>query len=134
MDRGVAQFGRALGSGPRGRGFKSRHSDHRRRGLCIVRDDFSFQKSHRLTHAVAPPLRKKLPALSLFACGVLNKHGALATLQLATNFLRVRLRRREIYPSPIIPPAPCERGLLFEHFYRKAGLFLSSNTYFTASL
>ena len=27
--RGVAQFGRALGSGPRGHGFKSRHSDHR---------------------------------------------------------------------------------------------------------
>ena len=27
-NRGVAQFGSALGSGPRGRGFKSRHSDH----------------------------------------------------------------------------------------------------------
>ena len=26
--RGVAQFGRALGSGPRGRRFKSSHSDH----------------------------------------------------------------------------------------------------------
>ena len=26
--RGVAQFGRALGSGPRGRVFKSHHSDH----------------------------------------------------------------------------------------------------------
>ena len=26
--RGVAKFGIALGSGPRGRGFKSRHSDH----------------------------------------------------------------------------------------------------------
>ena len=26
--RGVAQFGRALGSGPRGRKFKSSHSDH----------------------------------------------------------------------------------------------------------
>ena len=27
--RGVAQFGSALGSGPRGRGFKSRHLDHK---------------------------------------------------------------------------------------------------------
>ena len=26
--RGVAKFGIALGSGPRGRGFESRHSDH----------------------------------------------------------------------------------------------------------
>ncbi len=26
--RGVAQFGRVLGSGPRGRRFKSSHSDH----------------------------------------------------------------------------------------------------------
>jgi hypothetical protein len=26
--RGVAQFGSALGSGPRGPGFKSRHLDH----------------------------------------------------------------------------------------------------------
>lgn len=29
--RGVAQFGRALGSGPRGRVFESPHSDHNRR-------------------------------------------------------------------------------------------------------
>ncbi len=28
--RGVAKFGIALGSGPRGRGFESRHSDHRK--------------------------------------------------------------------------------------------------------
>ena len=33
-NRGVAQFGSALGSGPRGRGFKSRHSDHC--GLAVV--------------------------------------------------------------------------------------------------
>lgn len=30
-----------------------------RRGLCIVRDDFFFLKSHRLAHAVAPPIPKK---------------------------------------------------------------------------
>lgn len=40
LRRGVAQFGRALGSGPRGHGFKSRHSDHtecsysNRAGFC----------------------------------------------------------------------------------------------------
>ena len=28
--RGVAQFGRALGSGPRGRVFESPHSDHKK--------------------------------------------------------------------------------------------------------
>ena len=28
--RGVAKLGIALGSGPRGRGFKSRHSDQRK--------------------------------------------------------------------------------------------------------
>lgn len=28
QNRGVAQFGRVLGSGPRGRRFKSSHSDH----------------------------------------------------------------------------------------------------------
>ena len=34
--RGVAQFGSALGSGPRGRGFKSRHLDHKRaEGFCL---------------------------------------------------------------------------------------------------
>ena len=32
---------------------------HRCRGLSIVRDDFFFLKSHRLAHAVAPPLPKK---------------------------------------------------------------------------
>ena len=30
VNRGVAKFGIALGSGPRGRGFESRHSDHRK--------------------------------------------------------------------------------------------------------
>ena len=34
--RGVAQFGRALGSGPKGRWFKSSHSDTKRRGVCLV--------------------------------------------------------------------------------------------------
>ena len=56
--RGVAQFGRALRSGRRGRKFKSCHLDQ------VVVDFVSFAttfllKSHRLTHAVAPPFRKK---------------------------------------------------------------------------
>ena len=35
--RGVAQFGSALGSGPRGRGFKSRHLDHVPTLICLER-------------------------------------------------------------------------------------------------
>ena len=38
--RGVAQLGRALGSGPRGRWFKSSHSDH----MKIIRT-FSYLES-----------------------------------------------------------------------------------------
>ena len=43
--RGVAQFGSALGSGPRGRGFKSRRLDHKKSiGLIqFVSDLFSLQ-------------------------------------------------------------------------------------------
>lgn len=33
--RGVAQFGRALGSGPRGRKFKSSHSDQKSTAIMI---------------------------------------------------------------------------------------------------
>ena len=35
--RGVAQLGSALGSGPRGRRFKSSRSDHRTKGFRILR-------------------------------------------------------------------------------------------------
>ena len=42
--RGVAKFGIALGSGPRGRGFESRHSDHRKiLELQQVRGFFVFR-------------------------------------------------------------------------------------------
>lgn len=34
--RGVAQFGSALGSGPRGRGFESRHSDQKNKGCLLT--------------------------------------------------------------------------------------------------
>ena len=33
--RGVAKFGIALGSGPRGHGFKSRHSDQQKTHFCL---------------------------------------------------------------------------------------------------
>ena len=46
---------------------RSRSAAPRRRGLCIVRDDFSL-KSHRLTHAVAPPFRKKSRSAHLLGC------------------------------------------------------------------
>ena len=39
-NRGVAQFGSALGSGPRGRGFKSRHLDHKNADGRIGRPHF----------------------------------------------------------------------------------------------
>ncbi len=39
----------------------------RRRGLCIVRDDFFIEKSS-LTHAVAPPLRNRSRSSRLFGC------------------------------------------------------------------
>ena len=45
---GVAKFGIALGSGPRGRGFKSRHSDHK--------------------EAIKKILPKKTPIVSGFSC------------------------------------------------------------------
>ena len=41
--RGVAQFGSVLGSGPRGRGFKSRHSDHNGAKFALLR--FSAYKN-----------------------------------------------------------------------------------------
>ena len=61
-DRGVAQIGRALGSGPRGRKFKSCHSDQKSRGsACPVRSFFRCSAvcaSHFASHCAsqrAPP-------------------------------------------------------------------------------
>ncbi len=36
--RGVAKLGIALGSGPRGRGFESRHSDHKAHRYIFIND------------------------------------------------------------------------------------------------
>ena len=41
--RGVAQFGRALGSGPRGRGFESRRPDRKADILCVSAFGFTQQ-------------------------------------------------------------------------------------------
>ena len=53
-------------SGPRGRWFESRHSDH------VVADFVSFAtiffEKSSLTHAVAPPSRKRSRSAQLFAC------------------------------------------------------------------
>ena len=40
--RGVAQFGRALGSGLRGRAFESRHPDSYTRISCLTGSGFLF--------------------------------------------------------------------------------------------
>ena len=63
----MAQFGRAPALGAGCRRFESCHPDH------VVADYVSFAttfllKSHRLTHAVAPPFRKKSRLLRPFAC------------------------------------------------------------------
>ena len=63
----MAQFGRAPALGAGCRRFESCHPDH------VVADYVSFAttfllKSHRLTHAVSPPFRKKSRLLRLFAC------------------------------------------------------------------
>ncbi len=53
---GCGEFGIALGSGPRGLGFESRHSDH------VVADCISFATTFfksSLTHYVAPPFRSE---------------------------------------------------------------------------
>ena len=57
--RGVAQFGRALGSGPRGRVFKSHHSDQQKRPETVYSCGFrffsficGFRLSLPLTHTV----------------------------------------------------------------------------------
>ncbi len=39
----MAQFGSVLGSGPRGRGFESRHSDQKN-PFCLCRTDFFMQR------------------------------------------------------------------------------------------
>lgn len=80
MYRGVAQFGRALGSGPRGLEFKSPHSDQI--GTSVTRSDFLFHKKS-VTRFTVPPLRKK----SRCAYAV-RLQARSQRLTVATNFLR----------------------------------------------
>ena len=66
---GVAQFGRVPEWGSGGRRFKSSHPDH------VVADYVSsamtfLLKSHRLTHAVVPPFRKKCHVC--YGCSLAN--------------------------------------------------------------
>ena len=39
----MAQFGSVLGSGPRGRGFESRHSDHQK-SVLLMQDGFFLRR------------------------------------------------------------------------------------------
>ena len=79
----MAQFGRAPALGAGCRRFESCHPDH------VVADYVSFAttfllKSHRLTHAVAPPFRKKSRLLRPFACK--RPHNASAALPTFCGF------------------------------------------------
>ena len=40
LHRGVAQFGSAFGSGPKGRGFESRHFDQKNSVKCLISRGF----------------------------------------------------------------------------------------------
>ena len=69
----------------------------RRRGLCIVRDDFSFYKSS-LACTVAPPLRKKSHLLRLFACSHAHR---------AAKFLRdARTQGHQLKPQKYLFYSP----------------------------
>ncbi len=79
----VAQPDRVFGYEPKGRGFESLLARH------VVADYVSFAttfllKSHRLTHAVSPPFRKKSRLLRLFACK--RAHNASAALPTFCGF------------------------------------------------
>ena len=50
---GCSAAGSALGSGPRGRGFESRHSDHKKLFHRLVKELFVF---HRVTAFEQPAL------------------------------------------------------------------------------
>ena len=79
MRRGVAQFGSALGLGPRGRGFESLNPDHVGAG-CISFSLIFLKVRVRLLLIFA----KKARSARLFAC----RH-ALGRLAVAAIFLRV---------------------------------------------
>mgnify|MGYP007076759719 CR=1 FL=1 len=52
LSRGIAQFGSVLGSGPRGRGFKSRYSDQKETTVKTVVSFFTLLKSRDLKTVV----------------------------------------------------------------------------------
>ena len=82
--RGVAQFGSALGSGPRGRGFKSRHLDQKKS------DVFCVALFLRLICADTPngyailPLSRKRESLGKNLLRKLTSEAHCATLQIHT--------------------------------------------------
>lgn len=54
---GVAKLGIALGSGPRDRGFKSRHSDHVGAKSTLLRHLFMLGKKASSARSLAPPFQ-----------------------------------------------------------------------------
>ena len=102
----MAQFGRALRSGRRGRRFKSCHLDHRRNGLCSVPIFLCRKISHALCRSSS-----FVKSHAQFACSFVN---ALATAYNRYQlFTILRLRRSQnslplvyLWASPVRTLAP----------------------------
>ena len=65
---GCSAAGSVLGSGPRGRGFKSRHSDHVVADFVSFAATFFFKQTLPLIRSVAPPFH---PTNASLVCGMM---------------------------------------------------------------
>ena len=113
-NRGVAQFGRVLGSGPRGRAFESRHSDHMKIirtffllgeafGLFVLSEypDFNSRKRKQ------PPTRSATTFFRFFAFSLFSSYSSLHfanffisspfSKKYSNNKLRLRLNNCALY-------------------------------------
>ena len=72
----MAKFGIALGSGPRGHGFESRHSDHKSTVILIeLRWAFSMPENRFKSGFSAISAHKRTPLQSNYAAGFCALHG-----------------------------------------------------------